>query len=247
MAALLVALATATTAHADLPPPDGTRFTGYGLRVDDLEKFPEFVVLAYPASDSNGAPMREYQEAAPGAVLRVGRRGGKPDLYAMRKADYTAWKAASKGTEPELEALFSGDKVIKCDADVSPRHTVPTGTPGDILDVFRVEAIDAKACHVVAAAAPPEPPKPVTTPTSGPPPVKASPAPPPTPPATPAPPPTASGCRSGDGEPLHAAGLVALLLGLRRRRLEAEEDGSGTRLDGKSAAPSFLAAQHFNR
>lgn len=80
-----VALA-ATSARADVAPDDGTRFAGCGFRVDNLEAFPEFVVLAYPWSQSNGAPTYEHPEALPGEVVSVGRRSDDPKLYAMRRA-----------------------------------------------------------------------------------------------------------------------------------------------------------------
>lgn len=201
---VLGALAAAAPARADAPAPDGTRYAGYGFRVDNVEAFADYVVLAYPVSTSNGAPYTGYEEATPGVVIQVGRRGGRPDLYAMRRADYTAWKATytDKGgvmEDPQLEALFTGGKPIKCSASVSPRHTLPASAPpGEILDVFRVEAIDDSRCSVVAVS---------SSDRAG----SANPA----APAAPATPP-ASGCRVA-GE-TQAAGLLVVLLGLRRAR-----------------------------
>lgn len=204
--AVISALVAASPARADLPPPDGMRVTGYGLRVDNLEAFPGFVVLAYPASPTDRRSS-EFVEVKPGVVASPGRRM-KPDLYAVRRADYAAWTAAHpdvKPDDPAIEALFADtSRVKKCDADVVPRSTIATDNPGDNLDIFKAEAIDENRCDIVLVAAMPsvQSPSPASTaPTSA--------------PAEPAPTRQAAGCSVGDAAP----GLLALLLPwLRRRR-----------------------------
>ncbi len=197
-----VALA-ATSARADIAPDDGTRFAEYGFRVDNLEAFPEFVVLAYPWSLSNGAPTYEHTEVKPGEVVSVGRRSDDPELLAMRRADYEAWTAShpADGGEYALhrEALFASDKLMKCGAKVSPLHYVPGDYQGDVLDVFRAESIDAGGCKIVAVPAKSLRPSATQSP------------------VTPPPQPPAQGCRIAEG----VSGLAMLslgLLGLRRRR-----------------------------
>jgi hypothetical protein len=207
-------------ARADLPPPDGLRFVGFAFRVDGGAKFPDHVLLAYPASDSNGAPQMDYKEVPDGAEVSLGRRGGAPWLYAMKRADYEAWKASYKPTggyeDPALKALFEGDRVRRCDAQVMPVNTLPTDSPETrVLHTFRVEAIDAGRCHIVATtnAGPPTPeptapkPEPTTAPRTE----------PPRPAGDAAPPASSGGCSLAAGAP---GGLLALLLlaGRRRRR-----------------------------
>lgn len=200
-----VALA-ASSARADIAPDDGTRFADYGFRVENLEAFPEFVVLAYPWSLSNGAPTYEHTVVEPGQVVSVGRRSDDPELLAMRRADYEAWTAShpADGDEYALhrEALFASDKVVKCGAKVSPLHYVPGDYQGGVLDVFRAESIAASGCKIVAVPTKSLRPSARETP------------------VTPPPQPTAQGCRIVDGLP----GLAMLslgLLGLRRRRASA--------------------------
>lgn len=197
-----VALA-ATSARADIAPDDGTRFAEYGFRVDNLEAFPEFVVLAYPWSLSNGAPTYEHTEVKPGEVVSVGRRSDDPKLYAMRRADYAAWTASNPADgdfyAPQREALFASDKLMKCGATVSPMHYVPGDYQGGVLDVFAAQSIDAGGCKIVAV--PEKSLRPAAKET----------------PVTPPSQPPAAGCRVGeDGRGL--AMLSLGLLGLRRRR-----------------------------
>jgi len=193
------ALVVATSARADMMPEDGTRSTDYGFRVDDISAFPDYVVLAYPWSLSNGAPTYEHTVVKPGEVVRVGRRSDDPGLYAMRRAEFEAWTAShapdAEDYEPQRQALFASGKVMRCGATVSPTHDVPADYQGEVLDVFRAESIDARSCKIVAVPAkslrPSASEPPVTRP--------------------------AAGCRSGDGGPGYAM-LALVLLGLRRRR-----------------------------
>lgn len=197
-----VALA-ATPARADIAPDDGTRFAEYGFRVDNLEAFPEYVVLAYPWSMSNGAPTYEHTEVEPGEVVSVGRRSDDPKLHAMRRADYAAWTASHPADAddyaPQRQALFESGKLMNCGVTVAPLHYVPSDYQGGVLDVFAALSIDAGGCKIVAV--PEKSLRPSATQVS----------------VTPPPQPQAAGCRMGEG----VSGLAMLtlgLLGLRRRR-----------------------------
>src|SRR5262245_26939659 len=81
---LALVLGFAVPASADLPPPDGKKFVGFAFRVENMKAFPEYVLVAYPCSDSNGAPMMEAKIVSDGASVSVGRRGGQPELYRMK-------------------------------------------------------------------------------------------------------------------------------------------------------------------
>lgn len=197
------------TARADIPPDDGTRFAGYGFRVDNLEAFPEFVVLAYPWSLSNGSPTTEVVEVKAGEVVGVGRRSDTPMLYAMGKADYAAWQAENKDLyreyDPRLDELFKSGKVRGCGATVQHRHYVPMEVQGDILDVFTAEAIDAGQCRIVAVKAKTE--ETVAA--------KQGPGSPEAPPPAPA----AAGCTvAASAGGVGGVMFAVVLLGLRRRR-----------------------------
>jgi MYXO-CTERM domain-containing protein len=149
----------AAGAHADLPPPDGQKFVGYAFQVQGLSPQKDWVLLAFPYSASNGRPTEEYAELADGKPVSVGRRGGSPKLYAMKRADYETFKKGYKAPQddyedPALRALFASDKVVRCDAAPSPVHQLPkSDAREDVVETLTLVSIDAKACHVVAGAA----------------------------------------------------------------------------------------------
>ncbi len=153
-----VALAAAE-ARADLPPPDGKKFVEYAFQVQGVSAQKDWVLLAFPYSASNGRPTEEYAELAEGTPVSVGRRGGLPKLYAMKLADYDAFKKGYKPPQdnfedPALRALFSSDKVVRCDGAPGPTHQLPTTDRRDkIVETLKLVSVDAKACRVVAADA----------------------------------------------------------------------------------------------
>src|SRR5262249_9670395 len=127
------------TARADLPPPDGQKFVSYAFRVENVKAFSDWVLLAYPCSGSSGVPMMEAQLVTDSQPLGVGRRGGMPELYRMKKTDYEASKTVIDHKAPstdgkELEALFQSPKVAKCTgAKPSPQHVLAKTDPRDAI------------------------------------------------------------------------------------------------------------------
>ncbi|MCA9591815.1 MAG: MYXO-CTERM sorting domain-containing protein [Myxococcales bacterium] len=225
--ALVATAALSTAAHADLPPPDGEKFVSFSFQVQNVEAFPDTVLLAYPYSASNGAPTVEVAEVKANAPLTIGRRSANTELYTMKRTDYDAWKKSYKPgkdefNDPELKKLFESDKVVKCDTAPTRVFQLPKDDPRDaVLQTLKLES--AKPCHVTEAsaqakAAPDSDPKP--TPAADPKPTPAS-EPPPNP--TPSSPPKSGcgGCATG-GAPSPGGALSLLALGaavlLRRRR-----------------------------
>jgi MYXO-CTERM domain-containing protein len=146
-----------SVARADLPPPDGQKFVPYGFRVEGVSAQTDWVLLAYPCSDSNGRPMDEYQVVSEGANIGVGRRGGTPRLYAMKRADYDAfaktYKPSDAFPDKALADLFGGNKVVACDKGPTPVHQISSSDPrAGVTESLKLVSVDASSCHVVAVA-----------------------------------------------------------------------------------------------
>lgn len=222
---LVSVLALPAVARADLPPPDGKKFVAYGFVVENVKAFPDYVLLAFPWSLSNGAPTKEHALVEEGKTVRLGRRSSAPKLYPMKRGEYETWKASYKPThefdDPALEALFSGKRVLPCGVELTPKTMIEKSDPRDeVVDALRVESISASACKVALAKT--APPAATAKPEAPPSPSTAASAPAPAPNA-PAKPPGCGGCAAQpEGEPGFAF-WSALTLGAllrRRRRLE---------------------------
>jgi MYXO-CTERM domain-containing protein len=148
-----------TTALADLPPPDGQKFVSYAFQVQNAKSFPDWVLVAYPCSESDGAPMPGARVISDGQSVSVGRRGGTPALYRMKRTDYDANQATFKRSGPgedskPLEMLFASDKVVKCTgAAPTPSHLLAKSDPRtSIVQTLRADAVDATGCKIAAVA-----------------------------------------------------------------------------------------------
>jgi MYXO-CTERM domain-containing protein len=156
-------------ASADLPPPDGRKYVDYGFRIENLSAFPQHVLLAFPCGTSSGAPQVEHVVVTDGTTVSVGRRGGSCELFAMKRADYEAWKATYKQStdrfqDPELDKLFKSDRVVKCSAKPTPSFELDKSDPRSaVLETLRVEKIDDTTCTIKLPTAVASP-----TPASGP-------------------------------------------------------------------------------
>jgi len=158
IAAALVAVALGvSTVRADVAPPPGYKQNSFGIRVENISSFPDYVVLVFHWGTSNGAPMMQIGEVRPGAVLGFGRRlTGPPELYAMRRNEFETWRASNPSAggypsdeqEQAMQALFASDRVIRCGVRISPIHTVPTSGPDEVVHVFRAEAISEGSCRI---------------------------------------------------------------------------------------------------
>jgi len=170
--AALILSSWAALARADLPPPEGKKFVSYGFVVENVKAFPDYVLLAYPWSSSNGAPTKEHALVEDGKAVRLGRRSAAPKLYAMQRGEYEKWKTSYKPTheldDPALDALFTSKQVVPCGVELSPKTQLDKGDPRDeVIDALRVESIDTGACRVAlakSAAAAKQTPSPAETP-----------------------------------------------------------------------------------
>ena len=147
----------ASAASADLPPPDGRKFVGYAFRVEGAAADGDWVLLAYPASDSNGRPQDGYKVVQDGMDVSVGRRSGAPQLYAMKRTDYDAfaktYKPGNEMEDPVLRDVFKSDKVVACDLSPTPVHEVDSkDARSTVVESMKLVSVDAKKCHVVAAS-----------------------------------------------------------------------------------------------
>jgi hypothetical protein len=151
-------VALAPHGRGDLPPPSDKKFVDYAFRVDNAKAFPDYVVLAFPWSLSNGAPTKEHALVEDGKPVSVGRRSSVPELYAMKRSEYESWKEEYKPTmehqDPALDALFASQKVVRCTAKLSPEFLLAKNDPrSQVLEAFRVEAIDATSCRLAKVGA----------------------------------------------------------------------------------------------
>jgi len=225
----VAAFSSATSARADLPPPDGQKFVGYGFGVANIDAYAkDYALLAYPCGTSSGAPIAEMAEIQAGANISVGRRGGNCQLYVMARADFEAWKKQGDKSENALDVLFKSSKVRSCTGGPNIRHQLPKSDSRDgITETLKISKLDAKDCVIAAAD--------VAPPTQ----MSATPA---TPSATPAdtsstgksdpPPPVEPGCSrcSVGSAPFGATGIAALslvaMLVFRKRTRRSTTDRS---------------------
>jgi MYXO-CTERM domain-containing protein len=150
-------LAAATSARADLPPPDGTKFVGFAFEVDNLAAFKDFVLFAYPCGGSNGAPIAEMAELKERAPVSVGRRGGNCKLYAMPRADFDEWRKGVTGNRGEaVDALVGSPKVRGCTGGPEIDHTLPiSDSRSMVTQTLHVAQLDANACSITSAGSGP--------------------------------------------------------------------------------------------
>jgi hypothetical protein len=171
---LIAAVLTgSSTARADLPPPDGIKNVEYTFRVTNLGAFPEWVMIAYPASDTNGKPVYEHAVVPEDTPVRIGRRNpGSPRLYLVKKDAFATWQSTFKpkdtmDPDPDVEKLIASEGVVRCDRAPSPIHSLKSDDMRDsIREKFRLVAVDAGSCRLEAPAPPTREPY-VTPPKSG--------------------------------------------------------------------------------
>lgn len=158
LAAALVLVATPSA--ADIPPPPGDKFVDFAYAVDGLERFPDYVLLGYPSSASNGRPLDEYAEVS-SQPTKLGRRSGTPVLYAVKRADYEAWKATLPPLDPDgptrdhpaFVSFFGSDKVVRCDETPERLYQLPESDPRDtVVDRLRVVALGPGSCDLARAS-----------------------------------------------------------------------------------------------
>ena len=121
-------LLSSGSAHADLPPPDGTRFVGYEFVVTGTAASKDDAFFAYPCSSSSGAPVLDYRVLEEGKPVAVGRRGGTCEVYRIGKDQLSAFAAKRTaspggGRDAELEAFVKGAR--KCTGAPSLKFTLP--------------------------------------------------------------------------------------------------------------------------
>ncbi|MBI4954063.1 MAG: hypothetical protein HY908_18715 [Myxococcales bacterium] len=164
--ALALALATiclGPRARADAPPPGGQKYVGFAFRVDGLAAFADLQMLAYPTSQSNGAPTHELTLVEDGRPVPLGRRSPAPKLYLVKKAAWEAFRAGyqpatDRRPDPTLEAFLASDAVATCDPAPTLVRVLSTSDPRDaVTQTFRLAKADGKSC-ALEVTSPPEPP-----------------------------------------------------------------------------------------
>jgi hypothetical protein len=133
--------------RADVPPPDGRRFVGFGLKVSSLEAMPPtHRLVLFPIDLSNGAPMPEYRVVDEGDEIALGRRTGLVGFYAVPAAEVegTSLRGIPPGASIDvLEAYFESARVARADLELRPVGTVDSASPvRAITHGFAVEGLD---------------------------------------------------------------------------------------------------------
>lgn len=146
--AAFAALLSSRIAHADLPPPDGTRFVGYEFVVTGTTAAKDDAFFAYPCSSSSGAPVLDYRVLEEGKPVAVGRRGGTCEIYRIGKdklAAFASKRTASPegGRDADLEAFAKGAR--KCAGSPSIKFTLPASdTRSEIRETYVLAVKDAE-------------------------------------------------------------------------------------------------------
>jgi len=114
-AILLILFFAVYNLKADLLP-DGKKKVSYSFTISNLDKYPDYVFLAYPVNQSGGAPMIECEELKQGQQLHLACRYGEPVIYAILKTEFnrsdifSEEKTNSRDYENKLSEYFSGNK-----------------------------------------------------------------------------------------------------------------------------------------
>lgn len=215
LALVPLTLLAAPSARADLAPPDDTKYVGFEFVVKGAPTSGDLVLVAYPCSTSNGAPMREAKVIGDGPVS-VGRRGGDCRLFAVPRADFEKLSASlPKERAPRDAALQTFfDKAKACEGKPSLTFALPKRDPRDVVrEELSVVELSAARCKVaplgagnVASATAAPPPGPSASPAAPPPSAM-----PPAVPTAGGPPPARTGCSAG---PAPARADLASALGV---------------------------------
>lgn len=166
----VIAAATWVTlpAFADLPPPEGKKFVNNAFSVANLSAFPEYTLIAFPWSLSNGRPTEEMTELADGKEVGLGRRSAVPKIYAIARADYQSWRANYKAPEDNFEdkaarELVASDKVTLCDVTLAPTYSLDRSDPREtVVEAFTAVKIAPGVCDLEKANATKSPVSPST-------------------------------------------------------------------------------------
>lgn len=142
----------ASSASADIPPPDDQKRVSYSFTVNGSIPA-DRVVFAYPCGTSDGA----LRVVETGKAIAVGRRGGSCALYSIAKTAYddfakTYTPSGTGGTDPKL-ASFSGT-ALQCSGGPSPLFVVEKSDGRDaILEELDI-TLEATKCTVVSRGVP---------------------------------------------------------------------------------------------
>lgn len=147
--AVLTLVAVGGAARADLPPPDGTKFVGYGFKITGLAVAPDRVLFAQPCSGSDGAPTADAVKIDDGRIVSVGRRGGTCAVYNIAK---TRWEEFAKDYKPTMSSDDPAARAIaaeakKCEGGPTPMHqTSKDDARTGLTEALRVVKLDGATC-----------------------------------------------------------------------------------------------------
>ncbi len=159
--ALAALLSTAVGAQADLALSPSKKYVPFRVKVDNLDAHPEFVLVVYPHSNSNGVPRARARRLPTREPLSFGRRiAGRPKLYAFKRSHYEQQtKAPPVDADDPLASgplaagaprklRFPNDKAIDCNVTISPRHIAKSDGPKEFLQIYTITRLTDRACSL---------------------------------------------------------------------------------------------------
>jgi len=136
-----------------VPPPDGQKYAQYSFRVDNIQSFPDWVLVAYPCSSNKGFSKSGIVITSD-ATVPVAQGPYTCAIYAMKKDPWTAWRTANPApTEPNtddlaLDALASSGQMLPCRDGPEPRSVVDESGPDTIEDTVHVQTLTDTNCQL---------------------------------------------------------------------------------------------------
>lgn len=158
------------TAHADLAPPN-TRALQYTFTIDNLDEYPDHVLLLYPTSNNGFAYVVEPDKGLTGVMMREGWRGESTSLYAVPRADFEANNPEpavhdhGDGGAMVMVVRPPGSAALRAELDIRPPELVPSHDPQIGLErivhiatlsesTFALELVSERAIYREDASAP---------------------------------------------------------------------------------------------
>jgi len=154
-AALFALLLLAAPALADIAPTPKIRRVVYTIQVRNLTTFPDYRVVVFPWSASNGRPTTGLGVLEPDQGLPFGwSNAAQPALYPIKKDDLAEWTA--KHPDDDGAGLMKSGKLVDCHLEIHPVKRYADGDPQEHVEIFSVVELEAGACRIVKGEAAPQ-------------------------------------------------------------------------------------------
>ena len=149
LAALAMTWLAPATAHADVP--FHKVYLTNAVEVDDLDKFPDWLVVVFPCAPPSGRPVAWPALVEAGFQTVIDRKVlGTPKLYILPRAALDDLAAAARDNDDALDgpvARLLGDKGVECaKLDMQDSMDLPLGAPDKRLSRYRLEDAAAGRC-----------------------------------------------------------------------------------------------------